>query len=318
MKKLIIILVSFCSCQVFAQNSTIATDGIFVPKVSSLATCASPSKGQMVFLSTDNKIYYCDGVNWQGPTGFSLPHTANSTFSNSIPLNLNNIGTNSTITSSIGNSNNDAYAIYGSTNGTGAAARFYSSNSNAEALSTSGKLKFSQNGEISGHVLTTDALGNATWRPSPNHNLAFAAHSLKHNSTSISGMETSAYPGNSYETLDFTVEEYDVGVDFSTTTDAFTAPYSGVYHFDAHVKYDNRFTNDGVIYKIAIFTNDNYIITETIAGRENNNSATVSTDLQLLAGMTVNIKTYSSVTYGGTFYLGRPLSRFSGHLVTRL
>jgi hypothetical protein len=78
MKNFILFLIIFVPAKCLAQSSTILPNGIDLPKVTALATCTTPEKGRMVFNTTDNKAYYCNGLNWQEMTGggFSLPYSA--------------------------------------------------------------------------------------------------------------------------------------------------------------------------------------------------------------------------------------------------
>ncbi len=62
------------------------------------------------------------------------------------------------------------YGVYGVNNNTNGVAGFFQNNSpslNSYALKTEGKLKFNSIGEANGKVLTSDAVGNATWQVLP-------------------------------------------------------------------------------------------------------------------------------------------------------
>ncbi len=60
-----------------AQSAVMLPNSIDLPKISALATCSTNEKGRMVFNTTDNKSYYCNGLNWQEMTGggFTLPYS---------------------------------------------------------------------------------------------------------------------------------------------------------------------------------------------------------------------------------------------------
>jgi len=61
-------------------------NSIDLPKVTSLATCTTTEKGKMVFRTTDNKAYYCNGLNWQEMTGggFTLPYSGTGNSSSNL------------------------------------------------------------------------------------------------------------------------------------------------------------------------------------------------------------------------------------------
>jgi hypothetical protein len=93
MKKLILLLSLAAPLWSFAQSATILPNAVGVPKVSALAACNTTEKGKQVLNTTDNKMYYCNGTNWQEMTGggFTLPY--NGTASSSSPvLQIENTG----------------------------------------------------------------------------------------------------------------------------------------------------------------------------------------------------------------------------------
>jgi hypothetical protein len=93
MKKLILILSFATPLLSVAQSATILPNSLSVPKVSALPACNTAAKGNQVLNTTDNKMYYCNGTNWQEMTGggFALPYSG--TVSSSDPaLSLENSG----------------------------------------------------------------------------------------------------------------------------------------------------------------------------------------------------------------------------------
>jgi hypothetical protein len=82
MKKLVLLLSFIAPLLGLAQSATILPNAVGVPKVAALATCNSTEKGKQVLNTTDNKMYYCNGTNWQEMTGggFTIPYsdTANT------------------------------------------------------------------------------------------------------------------------------------------------------------------------------------------------------------------------------------------------
>jgi hypothetical protein len=77
MKKFILLSVLSIPLNSLAQSVIMLPNSIDLPKVAALATCTSTEKGRMVFNTTDNKAYYCNGTSWQEMTGggFSLPYS---------------------------------------------------------------------------------------------------------------------------------------------------------------------------------------------------------------------------------------------------
>lgn len=93
MKKLILLLSFANPLWSLAQSATILPNSLSVPKVSALATCNTAAKGTQVLNTTDNKMYYCNGTNWQEMTGggFTLPYNGTASSSNPI-LYIENSG----------------------------------------------------------------------------------------------------------------------------------------------------------------------------------------------------------------------------------
>ena len=75
--QLIILLSPFWVVEGFAQSTTILPSRIDVPNVAVLPTCNASGKGQMVFNTGDNKMYFCNGSAWTDMTvgGFTLPYS---------------------------------------------------------------------------------------------------------------------------------------------------------------------------------------------------------------------------------------------------
>ncbi|RYU94455.1 hypothetical protein [Emticicia agri] len=93
MKKFILLYITALPLISLAQSGVMLPNSIDLPKVTSLATCTNPEKGRMVFNTTDNKAYYCNGTTWQEMTGggFSIPYSATQN-SNSSLLRIVNEG----------------------------------------------------------------------------------------------------------------------------------------------------------------------------------------------------------------------------------
>ncbi len=125
MKKIVIITL-FASNIALGQSTKIepgANGFVSLPSVSVLSSCGVSDKGKMVFLTTDNKFYFCNGMAWSA-NSFSLP------FNQTISHGTNYDGGTFKITNSFPSS--ESVAIHGSITGNdGYAIR-------ATALNTSG------------------------------------------------------------------------------------------------------------------------------------------------------------------------------------
>lgn len=94
MRNFIHVLILFLPLISLAQSGVMLPNSIDLPKVTTLATCTTTEKGKMVFNTTDNKAYYCNGLNWQEMTGggFSLPYSATGNSNAELVKILNSAG----------------------------------------------------------------------------------------------------------------------------------------------------------------------------------------------------------------------------------
>lgn len=170
-------------------------------------------KGTTVTTSTSGAAVY--GLN-NGTQGNGVLGVANFASGNGVQ------GSSTTGIGVKGYSNSN-YAVFGSTL-TGIALKGFSYG--GYGLDVDGKVKIAggNTNPGAGKVLTSDATGNATWQPVPQATkIAFRA----------TGSNCS-YPPSMHTTVNYQAEEYDYGSVYNPTTYRFTAPVSGVYHFDAH------------------------------------------------------------------------------------
>ena len=93
-RNFILLYIIFIPTISLAQSAVMLPNSIDLPKVTTLATCTTPEKGRMVFNTTDNKAYYCNGLNWQEMTGggFTLPYSGTGN-SNAEIFKILNTGT---------------------------------------------------------------------------------------------------------------------------------------------------------------------------------------------------------------------------------
>jgi hypothetical protein len=116
----IVLIFSFFGLKSFAQSTTILPSRIDVPNVAVLPTCDANGKGQMVYNTGDNKMYFCNGTVWKDMTvgGFSLPYSGSgSVVAPNILFNVSNSGNGRAIT---GETSSPTYGIgvYGASTNT--------------------------------------------------------------------------------------------------------------------------------------------------------------------------------------------------------
>jgi hypothetical protein len=144
-----------------------------------------------------------------------------------------------------------------------------------------------------------------------------------------------------YETIVFNQELYDNGGHFDVSNYSFTAPYDGIYHFNARALWDGNETADdgdwevGDKHIISLFKNDrnaapnstNTVASnrKTIQGDINDTyiSNNVVSDLQLDAGDYISVALYHDTDAGHSQYTYQPTNTyawtsFTGHLVCAL
>jgi len=128
--------------------------------------------------------------------------------------------------------NAGSVAVFGSAlAGTGVKAYSYT----GMALEVIGNLKISDGNTnpVNGAVLTSDAVGNAVWKP---RRIAFKAFGINGNYYTV--------PDESTRRVQFGAEAFDLGNNYellaanataTSSSSTFTAPVSGIYHFDVDV-----------------------------------------------------------------------------------
>jgi hypothetical protein len=158
----------------------------------------------------------------------------------------------------------------------------YASSVSGIGLSVLGKLRFSglnTNPSI-GAVLTSDASGNAVWKPKK---IGFFANVAANTSIPIS----------TFRKVEFSSEQFDHQANFvpyagatSSSTSVFTAPVSGIYHFASSV----------------VFQHSDVIESGQIRLIKNV-SSTVLANYEGEAGFTIPTAYYASLEIEGDFYL---------------
>ncbi|MCF0039844.1 complement C1q domain-containing protein [Dyadobacter fanqingshengii] len=109
----------------------------------------------------------------------------------------------------------------------------FASSTSGLALHVFGKLKIAGNGQspASGKILTSDAAGNATWQFPAVNLIAFSEVGIN------GGGNINSSGGADYVTVNFGTVAYNLGGAYSAASNSFTAPVSGIYHFDAMVEW---------------------------------------------------------------------------------
>ncbi|MES2772566.1 MAG: hypothetical protein V4722_00185 [Bacteroidota bacterium] len=216
----------------------------------------------------------------------------------------------------VGGYTDNNIGVFGSTiSGIG----LFASSSTGYALQISGNLRFS-GGNMNasdGGVLTSDADGDATWKPG---RVGFLA----------TGTLTTTMPSAVPRKIDFVDESYDAQDDFAiysgtptSNSSVFTAPVNGVYHFSSAL----QFTKAGVqsyFYSAQIqLVKNNFVIASSDATSMNYDGLTsfayvkISGDFRLQANDRVWVVA-TQYNGGNTAEALNPdgrYSRFSGRLV---
>lgn len=67
MKNLLIITLLFVSYASFAQSITIDPSYLQVPKFANNPSCNTSAKGRLIYNTSSNNLYYCNGTDWVSP-----------------------------------------------------------------------------------------------------------------------------------------------------------------------------------------------------------------------------------------------------------
>lgn len=133
-------------------------------------------------------------------------------------------------------------------------------------------------------------------------------------------------PSNTMTTIPFDNIKYDLNNNFNTTTGEFTAPVSGIYHFDATIIFNISAASNGshLIYLTSSSINAITMHRYDILAAYKSGTSSINTDVKLNAGQKVQIKvnqtsSISNLTVAVTGGSSNDVTcRFSGHLVMAL
>ncbi|MCF2492403.1 complement C1q domain-containing protein [Dyadobacter chenhuakuii] len=109
----------------------------------------------------------------------------------------------------------------------------HASSANGLALNVNGKVKIAGNGQSPGQgkLLTSDANGNASWQAPAINLIAFSELGID------GGGNINSTQGLTPVKVNFGNIAYNLGNAYDGVTNSFTAPFNGIYHFDAMIEW---------------------------------------------------------------------------------
>ena len=176
----------------------------------------------------------------------------------------------------------------------------------AAKLDITGNIKIADGNQLAGRVLTTDNNGLASWTDLPSANSAFRARAGA--TFPINGAGVS-------NNISFSTEEYDQSNSLSGSS--FTIPVTGIYHFDASVRW--TLAAVGTAYQIGCFIASNLTLSEfqinnqvVPSGFAGQFTTSISIDNYFLAGDVVHLAAFQSSGITQTIGVN---TYFNGHRV---
>ncbi len=120
--------------------------------------------------------------------------------------------------------------------------------------------------------------------------------------------------GSEWQKVEFNTEKHDDGANFNTTTDRFTAPADGVYHFSANVGLND--VADAARFIVALYKNGSREVDLSSGYANTNDDVQVhggSATIKLNTGDYIEVRCYSgiAITYSGS----NTYTNFSGYRV---
>jgi len=326
---------------------TSTTKGLLIPRMTTAdrTALAAPAKGLMVFDNETNSFWYYNGSEWSslsGSNGLSLPYQQ-SVASNTYIFDITNSGTGGALSGALKGVSTSVggVGVYGLANSTGGAGlkgesnqgigvygysgtkqaiygsaisgtALYGTSAAGYALETVGNIKISggNTNPTNGAVLTSDANGNATWKPQPK-----VAFDVSNSPTSI--------PDGATVNIAFTNQNYDAGGNYNlagaaSNPNAFVAPVAGYYHFDLSfvMNLQSLTTNIGTAIATLSKNGIDFYIMQSFGHSSAINSKapfSESTGIHLNAGDVIRATAYQTNATSLTATI--QTASFSGHLV---
>ncbi|MCF0065198.1 hypothetical protein MUK70_05960 [Dyadobacter chenwenxiniae] len=334
--------------EVRATNKGVLFPKVYLQSATDNATIPLPAKGLMLF-NTNSAfgkagLYYNNGTPilpyWTNVEAkLKLPYSDKVAHANTL-FAVNNLATTASVRAVQGSSDLGIGIMGRTMTGTGVAGHNSGTGTGVLAVNNSGQgLAMEVNGKIhlgintkapaAGDVLTSDALGYASWQPpiEKSSGVAFSA-------VGILGNGNENMSQNSYVKLAFANEVYDVGSDYNDATQSphssFIAPKSGIYHFKVAVLWKDQ-TQDANLYGPTIRlqqtrNNATTILAENRAWVYNwggGYRSCIEMDCQLQQGDVINTvaRAYGSqivLLRKQAFFPDNIQSSFSGNLVLEL
>ncbi len=158
--------------------------------------------------------------------------------------------------------------------------------------------------------------GNRPVSADANGNIIISTGGIAFSAKKVGASNLSVLPTTSY-IIPFVVEDYDYSSSFNNSTGEFTAPVSGVYHFDASILWGSSSVGSGESFMFLIVNGGFHEnVTEPI---NLNKSCTtqINRDIQLTTGDVVRIEIFQNSATTQVITNTDYYARFSGHLVFR-
>jgi hypothetical protein len=315
MKKNFFLLITFLSSFIAnSQSISIDPNSLQLPRLASNPACAANDKGKLIYNTTQERVLYCNGTVWQEISELTLPKALSS--SSILPLlELNNTGNGVGISGKSANGlglsgeSTGWFGVYGnSTNNYGGyftGKRGVYATGNDFALRIDGKLNLQGITGTIGNTIVVNSTGDPSWQP----NIAFAVKDV--------GASSQAIPHNTDTKVNFDTEEYDLSNNFDITNNEFTAPFTGLYHFDAAIMWDGPTNSTGFLAITLRVGNTNIFTVRSPASQNQTPSNMLSMDISLNANQTVSIVAFQNTGVSQNINADNRTSRFSGRLVMR-
>jgi hypothetical protein len=158
--------------------------------------------------------------------------------------------------------------------------------------------------------------GNRSVSADANGNLFISTERFAFSAKKVGASNLSVLSNTSY-TIPFSIEEYDYQSNFNNSTGEFTAPLSGVYHFDASIQWGTSAVSNGEGFMFLMLNNGFHQSVATPINLNKSFTTQISRDIQLTSGDVVKIDIFQTSLTTQLITNTDYYVRFSGHLVFR-